>query len=298
MSDQRRAGPTRTALVVTSVVVLAVLIAVLRPWRQAETQAWKTLPAPAPLPTPDESGLAPVGDIHMWYAIFNKGGDNPVLLIHGGLGSAENWGNQIQVLTRTHKVIVADTRGHGRSTRSEGPFGYDVLTDDYVALLDRLKIDKVALVGWSDGAIIGLDMAMRYPERLTRLWAFGANFNLAGLRPDPDKESAVGLASAVARKEYERLSSTPDEYDTFCKAIEQMWSTQPDYKPGQLARITTPTIIADGEHDELITREHPEKLARLIPGAKLLIMPGVSHFAPLQNPALYNRELKRFLDSP
>ena len=64
-------------------------------------------------------------------------------------------------------MIVADSRGHGRSTRTAEPYGYDLMASDYLALLDYLKIDKAALVGWSDGGIIGLDIAMSHPERLT-----------------------------------------------------------------------------------------------------------------------------------
>lgn len=79
--------------------------------------------------------------------------------------------------------------------------------------------------------------------------------------------------------------------------ISQMWNTQPDYRPEQIARIVTPTVIVVGEYDEAIKREHTEENARLIPGAKVLIVPGVSHFAQRQNPELYNLELTGFLDS-
>ncbi len=79
-------------------------------------------------------------------------------------------------------MIVADSRGHGRSTRSEQPFGYDLMTSDYVALLDYLKLDKVTLVGWSDGGIIGIDMAMKNPEKLTRVIAQAANVTTDGVK--------------------------------------------------------------------------------------------------------------------
>lgn len=263
----------------------------------AETRVWKTLPKPAALPMADESGLAPVDDIQMWYAIFNKSGGNPVLLIHGGLVNADTWGNQVPVLAKTHKVIIADSRGHGRSTRSSKPFGYELMADDYLALLDHLKIDKVALVGWSDGGNIGLDIAMRHPERLIKLWAFGANTVVTGLKDGFDKDPVFAAAIVEAGEDYKRVSPTPNEYDAFVAASGQMWNTQPDYRPEQIARIVTPTVITAGEYDEVVKREHTEEIARLIPGAKLLIVPGVSHFAHRQNPELYNRELTGFLDS-
>ncbi|HEY0686270.1 MAG TPA: alpha/beta hydrolase [Steroidobacter sp.] len=264
----------------------------------AVAQSASQLTFPADLPRADESGRVRVSDIDMWYAVFNKGGENPVLLIHGGLGSADNWGNQLPALIKSHKVIVADSRGHGRSTRSERRIGYAIMTDDYVALLDRLEIDKVALVGLSDGAIIGLDMAMRYPERLSKLWAFGANYNVAGLRPDApdvDNHPLIGPALRKLRQDYEKLSPTPTDYDSFFKAVNEMWAKEPDYQPEQLARITTPTVIADGEHDEFIKRAHTEELARLVPGAKLVILPDVGHLASWQNPRLFNEEMMRFL---
>src|SRR5215207_139246 len=115
---------------------------------------WMEIPEPPAMPEAAESGTAPVNGIEMYYAAYGSG--EPLLLVHGGLGYADIWANQVIDLMKDHKVIVADSRGHGRSTRTEEPYGYDLMASDYVALLDHLKIDKVALVGWSDGGIIGL----------------------------------------------------------------------------------------------------------------------------------------------
>lgn len=117
----------------------------------------------------------------MYYATYGAG--DPVLLIHGGLGHGDVWASQVIDLSKDHLVIVADSRGHGRSTRTEEPFGYDLMASDYLALLDYLKIDKVDLVGWSDGGIIGLDIAMSHPERLDHLFAHAANITTDGVDP-------------------------------------------------------------------------------------------------------------------
>jgi pimeloyl-ACP methyl ester carboxylesterase len=106
--------------------------------------------------------------------VYGEG--EPVLLIHGGLGHADMWAFPVPALAEKHKVIVAVRRGHGRSTRSDQPYAYALMAADYLALLDDLKIDKAAVVGWSDGAIIGLDIAVSHPERPSRLFAFGANY--------------------------------------------------------------------------------------------------------------------------
>jgi pimeloyl-ACP methyl ester carboxylesterase len=285
-----------TVLIAATVAILMVFLGAL-PLTTSETETWKTLPEPAALPAPDQSGLAPVGDIQMWYAVFNKGGGSPVILIHGGLETGDTWGNQVPVLARNHEVIIADSRGHGRSTRSDKPFGYQLMADDYIGLLDYLMIDKIALVGWSDGGIIGLDIAMRHPERLTKLWVYGANFNIGGLIEGFDEDPVFSQAIANGGERYRRISPTPDQYDAFVQAISAMWNSQPDYTAQQLGMIATPTMVVDGEYDEAIKREHTEELARLIPNARFLIMPGVSHFGHLQNPELYNTYLTAFLDS-
>lgn len=186
-------------------------------------ERWQTLPEPAPMPKADESGYAPVNGIQMYYAVYGKG--DPVLLIHGGLGHADIWSNQVTELAKTHKVIVADSRGHGRSTRTEEPFGYDLMASDYVALLDHLKIDKTALVGWSDGGIIGIDLAMNHPERLTRVFAQAANVTTDGV--DPGVLTNKTFAAYIERsgRDYKKLSRTPDQYDAFVGQISKMWET-------------------------------------------------------------------------
>ena len=258
-------------------------------------ELWQQLPEPPPMPEASESGAAPVNGIEMYYAIYGSG--EPLILLHGGLGHSDVWGNQIPAFAKQYKVIVADSRGHGRSTRTSEPYSYRLMASDVVALMDHLKIDKAAIVGWSDGGIIGLDIAMNHPERVTKLFAFGANTNVAGLRPDIANSVVFNKYIERAGKDYERLSKTPKDYDAFVTQISEMWATQPDYKPEDLAKITAPTAIADGEHDEAIRQEHNAEMAKLVPGAKLVILPGVSHFAMWQNPELFNKAVLDFLSS-
>jgi pimeloyl-ACP methyl ester carboxylesterase len=256
-------------------------------------ELWQTLPEPPPMPAPVESGMAPVNDIQMYYAVYGQG--EPVLLIHGGLGSADVWGFQVPALAETHRVIVADSRGHGRSTRSEKPIGYALMADDYLALLDYLGVDQVALVGWSDGGIIGLDIAMRHPERLTGLFAFGANYAPAGVKPSVADDPTFNAYIARAGKDYARLSPTPDQFDAFLAQISEMWAREPNYSKDQLRAITVPTVIFDGEHDEAIEPAHTAEMAELIPGAKLVIMKDASHFAMWQKPDEFNATVLEFL---
>ena len=259
-------------------------------------ELWKTLPDPQPLPKPDTTGTVETDGAKIWYATFGEGKGSPVLFLHGGLGNSDYWGNQLPALTDKHEVIVIDTRGHGRSTKGDKPFSYDLFAADALAVLDHLKIDKVALVGWSDGGITGLDIAINHPERLSKLWAFGSNYNASGVKPDVDKDPVFSKYIEKAGQDYAKLSPTPNDYEAFVNALVALWYSQPDYKPEQLAKITTPTVIADGAYDEGIKQEHTAELAKLIPGATLLILPDVSHFAHWQNPSLYNEKLVAFVD--
>jgi len=258
-------------------------------------ERWQTLPEPAAMPKPDQSGYAPVNGIQMYYAVFGAG--DPILLIHGGLGHADIWASQVATMSKTHKVIVADSRGHGRSTRTEQPYGYDLMASDYLALLDYLKIDKTALVGWSDGGIIGIDIALHHPERLTRLFAQAANVTTDGV--DPGVMTNKTFAAYIERsgRDYKKMSKTPDQYDAFVSQISHMWESEPTWTKEQLAKITTPTAIVAGDHDEAIKREHTEYMASVIPGAKLIILPNASHFAMLQAPDEYSQAALDFIDA-
>jgi pimeloyl-ACP methyl ester carboxylesterase len=173
----------------------------------AAEERWLTLPEPAAMPAPAETGYAPVNGIQMYYAVYGAG--DPVLLIHGGLGHADIWASQVATMSKTHKVIVADSRGHGRSTRNADPYGYDLMASDYLALLDFLKIDKTALVGWSDGGIIGIDIALSHPERLTRLYAQAANVTVDGVDPGVATNKTFGAYIERMGRDYRRCRRRP-----------------------------------------------------------------------------------------
>lgn len=253
---------------------------------------WMTLPPTPTLPKADVSGYAPVDGIKIWYAEYGHG--EPVLFVHGGLANADYWGNQVRALSKHYRVIVMDSRGHGRTTRNSQPYGYDLMSEDVLGLLDYLKIKKVALVGWSDGAIIGLDIAMHHPERLSKLFAFAANIDPSGVA-DASHSPVVNAYIARAGKEYEKLSPTPKDYDGFVKAITHMWNSQPYWKKADFAKIKVPTWIVDGDHDEMITHDQPRKMFDWTPNAGLLILPEVSHFAFIQAPDQFNAALLTFL---
>ena len=251
----------------------------------------------APLPVADAQGHVEHDGARIWYATYGSG--SPVLLLHGGLGNAENWGYQVPALIDTsHRVVLIDSRGHGRSTGGARPFSYELMASDVVAVLDAIDLKRAAIVGWSDGAIIGLILAMKYPLRVSRAFAFAGPMDPTGNKPVSPSDEAI-LARIFSRhaKDYARLSATPAEFQAFSSAVGKMMASEPNYSADELAQIRVPTAIVDGERDEFIRREHAEYLARTIPGADLIILPGVSHFAPLQRPDVFNATMLSFLDS-
>ena len=253
---------------------------------------WERLPPTPSLPKAEHSGIAAVNGIRLWYAVFGRG--DPVIMVHGGLANSDYWGLQVPVLAQHYQVIVLDSRGHGRSTRTAAPIGYDVMASDVLALMDALHIRKAALVGWSDGAIIGLDIAIHHPERLTRLFAFAANSDPSGVK-DVDKSPVFTAYIDRASHEYARLSPTPGEFKAFLDNISRMWASEPHFTDDQLRGIKVPTWIVDADHDEAIKRENTDQMASLMLGAGELILPGVNHFAFLQDATLFNATLLHFL---
>jgi pimeloyl-ACP methyl ester carboxylesterase len=254
---------------------------------------WLTLPPTPHLPdNPVKSGYAPVNGVKIWYAVFGRG--KPVVLLHGGLANSSYWGRLVPVLASRYQVIVMDSRGHGRSTRSSEPIGYDLMASDVLAVMDFLKLDKAALVGWSDGAIIGLDIAINHPARLTRLFAFAANSNPDGVA-DIAGSPVFNKYLERAKGEYQQLSPTPKEYESFLAQITKMWETQPHFTADDLHHIATPTWIVDADHEEAIKRDNTLFMADQIPDSGLLIEPRVSHFAFLQDPEQFNDDVLHFL---
>lgn len=273
------------------VLVAALLLLTALPAQAAPR--WETLPpTPAAIPA-ERSGLAPVNGIRVHYAVYGHG--SPVLLLHGGLANLEYWGNQIRALARYHTVIAMDSRGHGRTTRDARPYGYDLMADDVIGLMDMLHVRKADVVGWSDGGIIGLDLAMRHANRVGKIFAFAANTRTSGVKPNLEKNPTFAAFIARAGHEYAAKSATPKQYDAFLNQIGKMWSTQPNWTDAQLKQVRTPVLVVDGDHDEAIKREHTEYIAATIQGAGLLILPNVSHFAFLQDPRLFSYAILHFL---
>lgn len=231
----------------------------------------------------------------IWYASIGKG--TPVVLLHGGLTSSRSWDAQVPALLAAgHRVILIDSRGHGRSTMGPLPLRYDLLAEDVLAVLDHLHLARPAVIGWSDGAIVGLLVAIRAPERLGAVYAFGANMDKASVRPNAGDAPILATVAPRLVADYAARSPDPGGFGRLQQAVRAMQSSQEDIGPEQLRRIRTRVTIAGSEDDEFILPAHFRALAEAIPSARLELFPAAGHFIPWQNSAVFNRSLLKFLD--
>jgi pimeloyl-ACP methyl ester carboxylesterase len=227
----------------------------------------------------------------MYYEVYGAG--PPLVLLHGGgntiLGS---FARQIPLFAQTHRVIGLEQFGHGHSDAADGELSYSRMAEDSAELLRQLHVTQADIVGWSDGGIIGLILAVRHPELVRRLVISGANLRPDGVRPDflapPPKRTGSGATAA------------PDHTAVMQQKLKTLWSTAPtasDIDERQLARIQAPTLVMAGD-DDIIRPEHTREIARLIPHARLCILPGTPHATFSSSPDLVNPIVLSFLAGP
>lgn len=246
-----------------------------------------------PLPPPRASGHVPTGGARIWWESHGDGA--PLLLLHGGLGYSGDFTLVIPgLVAKGYRVIAIDSRGHGRSTMGDRPLSYWTMADDVRAVLDHLGIAKAAIVGWSDGADTGLVLAHDTPERVAALVFFACNVDPSGTKPF-EFTPIVGRIFAHHKRNYARLSATPQGFDAFSDAVGHMQSTEPNYTAADLAAVGVPVLSLIGENDEFITEAHAKYIAATIPGARFVRIMEATHFAPLQRPALFTLAVTEFL---
>jgi pimeloyl-ACP methyl ester carboxylesterase len=235
------------------------------------------------------SAYVNIDDVCIYYETYGDG--TPVLVLHGGLASIESMSHQIRALANSHFVIAADSRGHGRSTDSSAPLSYSLMSYDMLRLLDRLQIDRVDVVGWSDGGIIGLDLAIHHPNRIRRLVAISANYDVKGLLQTPIADTEIPRVPL----RYKLLARDPARWPALYRKVITMWQTQPHYALTDLENVKVPTLIMAGEFD-IIKHEHINQLCKAISGSQKTIIEGATHRLLVEKPDIVNSHILRFLD--
>ncbi len=236
---------------------------------------------------------ATVNGIEVYYEVYGEG--DPMVLIHGSGQSIEAMEHQVAFFADKYQVIVADSRAHGKSGLGEGPLNYRQMASDMAALLNHLGVEKTRLVGWSDGGIIGLLLAIQYPQTIAKLAIMGAN-----LQPD---------TSAVYPWAVEWVASQSRQIDQMLAAgdTSQNWALlkqhfsllreQPNISLEELGTISIPALVMAGDRD-IIREEHTLKIYQNLQKAHLAIFPGETHFTPATNPQLFNSTVDKFMGQP
>jgi len=230
----------------------------------------------------------------IWCGTYGEGA--PVILLHGAFNQSGDWGHQVPALVEAgYCVIAIDNRGRGRSTLGDQPLSYALMADEVLAVMDALGLRKAAMVGWSDGSIVALTLAMAHPERVTGVFAFGTVMHLDGLKVLDPEDPLLPRVFDRVKRDHACVSPEAERFEEIARAVDRMTSTQPTYGDGALAAIRVPVAIVASERDEFVTDSHVDYLVRVIPGAERIALPEVSHFALLQRPEAFNRAMLAFL---
>ncbi|KAF5535790.1 hypothetical protein FNAPI_11971 [Fusarium napiforme] len=276
---------------------------------------WETLPKLPPMPKANFKGTARIDGIDLWYATFGRPlketkakGLTPVVFLHGGFANSDYWANQIHYFKdHPYSLITIDSRAQGRSSDDTSrPLTYDLMTEDVMGLMDHLGISKFSTVGWSDGAIISFDIAMNFTSRLDRTFAFGGTYSPANINSTIGDSPVFNEYLKRAEAEWKKMTPSKGPFQDFSDRMNAMWATLPTWDAKSFAKIPTRysdpnapiTWIVDGDSEEAVNRTTPGELHSWIWGSDLLILPGVSHFAFMQDPKTFNIMLERFLEMP
>lgn len=227
--------------------------------------------------------------VKMYCEIYGEG--TPLLLLHGNGGSIKSFSSNIPYFSSKYKVIALDSRAQGKTIDSKDSLSFEMMADDEAALLDELHIDSAYVLGWSDGGINALLLAMRHPEKVIKLASTGANIF-------PDSTAFSPAAWADSKAGYDNLKdknfTTPKEKNDW-KLFLLDWQ-QPHITLQQLQSIQCPALIMAGDHD-MISETHTKLIAENIPKSSLWIVPNSGHATLVEHKDEFNEKVDSFFRS-
>lgn len=233
-----------------------------------------------------------------WVEDRDPGREGPtVLLLHGGLSSSETLLDSIgPALETDYRVVAFDRRGHGYTADTAEPFHYQDMATEAIGVIETVIGHPAHLVGYSDGGIVSLTVALRRPDLVERLVLIGTNFHHDGIYPleiDPDSAFLASLVEAYAAR-------SPDGVEHFGEMAGKfmaMISTEPTMTIDDLAQISAPALVISGD-DDLVKLSHTVALYEALPVGRLAVVPGTSHGLPLEKPAAVGAMVNTFLSGP
>jgi pimeloyl-ACP methyl ester carboxylesterase len=231
-----------------------------------------------------------VRGIKMYTEVYGSG--KPLLLIHGNGGRIAAFTDNIPYFSARYKVIAVDSRAHGKTTDNNDSLSFEMMADDFAALLDQMHIDSAYVIGWSDGGINALLLAMRHPEKVIKLVSTGANMT-------PDSSALIPVFWKDEQKQYDsdknKVRTTAKEKNDW-KIFLLDW-LQPNVPLNNLSAIQCPSLIICGDND-LIPIEHTAAIYRHIPRAYLWVLPHSGHSTLQEHRDEFNRLVNAFFEQP
>jgi pimeloyl-ACP methyl ester carboxylesterase len=227
----------------------------------------------------------------IYYETYGTG--RPLVLLHGGLyGEISEYENLIPVLSKNFMVIAIATRGHTKSEIGHQPYTYELMSDDAYSVIRHITNDSVTLIGFSDGAVIALDLAIRHPDLVKKLVFAGGNVSAASYRPG-EMEELKGLTGASLERdmpdfvrERKKLMPEPGRWGEFVELLKHAWINQATITPAQVKSIKCPVLVAAGDRDRYNPIESFVSIYKLLPSAQLAIIPNSDHIIFYRQPAL------------
>jgi pimeloyl-ACP methyl ester carboxylesterase len=225
----------------------------------------------------------------MYYEVYGKG--EPLLITHGNGGSINDFLYQIPYFSKEYKVIVADSRAQGKSTDNDDSLTYEMMADDLNALLDSLNLNSCYVIGWSDGGINGLLLAIRHPDKVKKLAVTGAN-----LWPDTSAVDSYAYNWAMNYNNQLRKQKQTPKVKTNLK-LAHLLSYEPHISLDQLHAIQCPTLVIGGDHDVILPK-HTMLIAQNILKSYLWILPDSGHSTPIFYKNEFNAVVNDFFKRP
>lgn len=251
------------------------------PGEAAEALPPRGAPAPAAA-VPAARGYAPVNGLRLYYELHGPAGGTPLVLLHGGGSTLEtSFGRMLPALARTRRVVAFDQQGHGRTADVDRPFTFEGSADDTAALLRHLGIARADVMGFSNGGSIAMQLAIRHPELVRRLVIVSAMVRRDGLRPgfwEGMERATLADMPDVLKEAYRRSSPHPERLASFHdKSVQRMLAFR-DWPEAAVRSISAPALVVVGD-DDVVRPEHAAELARMLPRARLAVLPLTDHAA-------------------
>ena len=223
------------------------------------------------------------------------GGGTALLLLHAGLSNSDALLGTIGTgLADHYRVVAFDRRGHGYTADTDAEFHYADMARETVTVLEKVVAGPAHLVGWSDGGIVALLVALARPDLVAKMVVIGTNYDVDGIQQvemDPDSPVFQELGRAYA----ERSPDGPGHFEEAARKAMQLISSEPSLTTSQISRIQQPVLVVVGD-DDIVTLHHAVSLYQALPNGQLAVVPGTSHALPLERPATLTSLILPFLE--